>query len=259
MVNALIIGTGIGVGNGTSGSALPDVPKFMFSVNSAGVGTSNNDQFTIPVGVGTFLYDIATDDGYSATGITGAHTITFPSGAGVHNVVITELFPGMRFNGGGDDDKILTIDKWGDYGKGSVDQVGAFFGCSLLLINATDTGDFGQVVNFFRFGLAASDITILPFMNLSSGNNFNSFMGAANSLTTFPANMFDNSPATNYTNAFSSTSLTTQSIDNILVSIDTAGGVNGSFKQSGGQSPSATGIAAKDSLVAKGWTVVYTT
>ena len=70
--------------------------------------------------------------------------------------------------------------------------------------------------------------------------------------------MFDNSPATNYINAFANTNLTTQSIDNILVSIDTAGGTSGSFKQSGGQAPSATGIAAKDSLVAKGWTVVYT-
>lgn len=255
----IIIGNCILIGSGGTTKPVPEVPKFMFSVNSAGVGTSNNDQFTIPVGAGTFLYDISTDDGYSATGITGAHTITFPSGAGVHNVVITKLFPGMKFNGGGDDDKILTIDKWGGYGKGSTDQVGAFFGCSLLLINATDTGDFGQVVNFFRFGLVATNITTLPFMNFSSGNNFNSSFLGANKLANFPANMFDNSPATNYTNAFTSTSLTTQSIDNILVSIDAAGGVNGSFKQSGGQAPSATGIAAKDSLVAKGWTIVYTT
>ena len=77
MVNAIIIGNCIAVGAGSS-PAIPDVPKFMFSVNSAGVGTSNNDQFTIPVGAGTFLYDVSTDDGYSATGITGAHTITFP-------------------------------------------------------------------------------------------------------------------------------------------------------------------------------------
>ena len=70
--------------------------------------------------------------------------------------------------------------------------------------------------------------------------------------------MFDNSSATNYTNAFANTDLTEQSIDNILVSIDTAGGTSGTFKQSGGDGPSSTGIAAKDSLVAKGWTVVHT-
>ena len=257
MVNAIIIGNCIAVGAGSS-PAVPDVPEFRFSVNSAGTGTSAPNEFTIPINAGTFNYDISTDDGYSATGVTGAHTITFPSGKGVHNVVITGLFPGVLFNAGGDDDKILTIDNWGTYGKGSTDQQKAFYGCSLLAINATDEGNFSQVTNFFRFAFFTPNITTFPFINLSSATNFNSFLYYATSLTTFPANMFDNSPATNYINAFANTNLTTQSIDNILVSIDTAGGTSGSFKQSGGQAPSATGIAAKDSLVAKGWTVVYT-
>ena len=254
----IIIGNSISIGSGGTAAAVPDVPEFRFSVNSAGTGTSAANQFTIPINTGTFNYDISTDDGYSATGVTGAHTITFPSGKGVHNVVITGLFPGMKFDAGGDDDKILTIDNWGPYGGGSTDQQRAFSGCSLLVINATDTGDFSQVTNFFRFALSAVTITTFPFVDLSSGTSFNSFFFGASSLVNFPANMFNNSPATNYLNAFTATNLTTQSIDNILVSIDTAGRTSGSFKQSGGQAPSATGIAAKDSLVAKGWTVVYT-
>ena len=55
-----------------------------------------------------------------------------------------------------------------------------------------------------------------------------------------------------------STNLTTQSIDDILVSLDTSGVSNGTFKQSGGQAPSATGEAAIDSLVGKGWTITVT-
>lgn len=258
MVNAIIIGNCIAVGAGSSPS-VPSVPEFKFSVNSAGTGTSNNDQFTIPVGAGTFNYDISTSDGYTATGVTGTHTITFPSGAGTYDVVITGTFPGVLFNAGGDDDKILTIDNWGPYGGGSTNQQKAFSGCSLLIINATDTGDFSQVTNFFRFALSAVKITTFPFVDLSSATSFNSFFFGATKLANFPANMFDNSSATNYLNAFTATSLTEQSIDNILVSIDAAGGINGSFKQSGGQAPSATGIAAKNSLVAKGWTIVYTT
>lgn len=235
-----------------------DGVSFEFSVNSAGVGTSNDDQFTIPINEGTFNYDISTDDGYSATGVTGDHTITFPSGAGTHDVVITGTFPGMKFNNVGDKLKLLTIDNWGPYGVGSTNQEKAFMGCSLLVINATDEGNFGNVTNFFRFATSAQKITTFPFVDLSSATSFNSFFFGASKLADFPANMFDNSPATVYLNAFAVTSLTEQSIDNILVSIDTAGGTSGTFKQSGGQAPSAVGIAAKDSLVAKGWTMVIT-
>ena len=249
---------------GTGGISLAIAPgvdpnEFRFSVKTDNAGTSNNDQFTIPINAGTFNYTVTTSDGTSTSGLTGAHTITFPSGGGTYDVVITGTFPGMKFNNGGDKLKLLTIDNWGSYGGGSTDQQRAFMGCSLLVINATDEGNFGNVTNFFRFALAAPKITTFPFIDLSSGTSFNSSFFGASLLADFPANMFDNSPATVYLNTFTSTKLTEQSIDNILISIDAAGGINGSFKQSGGSPPSATGIAAKDSLVAKGWTMVITT
>ena len=108
---------------------------FEFSVKTDNTGTSNNDQFTIPINAGTFNYDISTDGGYSATGVTGAHTITFSSGAGTYNVVITGTFPGMKFSNGGDKLKILTIDNFGIYGVGSTSQRFAFTGCSNLVVN----------------------------------------------------------------------------------------------------------------------------
>ena len=257
MVNAIIIGNCIAVGAGSS-PAVPSVPEFRFSVNSAGTGTSAANQFTIPINTGTFNYDISTDDGYSATGVTGAHTITFPSGKGIHNVVITGTFPGMKFSNAGDKLKILTIDNWGIYGVGSTSQRFAFWGCSNLVVNATDTGDFSQVSNFQRFCFGMNTTTF-PLIDFSSATNLADLFRST-PITTFPANAFDNTAGNQYSNAFTTTNLTQQSIDNILVSID-ASGADGSFntfKQSGGQAPSATGIAAKDSLVAKGWTVIYT-
>ena len=240
-------------------AAVPATARFKFSVKSDNAGVSNDDQYLIKVGTGTFLYDVATDDGYSATGLTGNHTITFPTGAGTHNVTITGDFPLMLNDNGNDKLKILDITEWGDYAENSTSQRSAFFGCNNLTVSATDSGKFGSVTNFQRFAFFASSLTTFPNIDLSSGTEFNSFCYFASSLTTFPPNMFDSSTATDYANAFASTNLTTQSIDNILVSLVASGVSNGTFKQSGGQAPSATGLAAKDTLVADGWTVVYTT
>jgi hypothetical protein len=71
--------------------------------------------------------------------------------------------------------------------------------------------------------------------------------------------MFDTVTATNFANAFTSTALNETSIDNILVSINTANTSNGTFNQSGGSAPSvATGRPAIDALRSRGWTVTVT-
>jgi hypothetical protein len=71
--------------------------------------------------------------------------------------------------------------------------------------------------------------------------------------------MFDTVTAINFTNAFLSTALNETSIDNILVSINTANTSGGTFTQSGGSAPSvATGRPAIDALRARGWTVTVT-
>jgi len=253
--SAFLRGTG-GISLAIDSSSDPN--EFRFSVKTDNVGTSNDNQFTIPINLGTFNYTVTTSDGTSTSGLTGDHTITFPSGGGTYDVVITGTFPGMKFNNGGDKLKILTIDNFGIYGVGSTSQRFQFWGCSNLVVNATDTGDFSQVTNFQRAFRSCSSITTIPSLDFSSATNFTELFYFASNLTTFPANLFDNSPATNYTNAFTNTNLTQQSIDNILVSIDTAGGTNGIFKQSGGSTPSAVGLAARDSLIAKGWEVIIT-
>jgi hypothetical protein len=256
------------------------VDFFELIINTDAVGTS--DFFNITTGAGTFLYDVTTDEGYSATGLTGDHLITFPTGSGVHKVSISGVFPAYSSSSGLDNDKIIEISNFGIYGLGSTSQYEAFLGCDNLIITATDSGNFGNVTNFSNafaicnslpsfplidtgkgedFISAWEDSEVLtefPLLDFSSGTSFDSAWQGCSILKTFPSNAFDNCTATDFANSFTGTNLNTQSIDNILISIDYAGQINGTFNQSGGQAPSSVGLAARDSLIVKGWTMVIT-
>ena len=69
--------------------------------------------------------------------------------------------------------------------------------------------------------------------------------------------MFDTCAAISFSGAWYGCALDQASVDNILVSLDTAGQSNGTVTISGGTSaaPGVSGSAAKASLQAKGWTV----
>jgi len=284
--------------------------RFIFTVKTDNAGTSLDTQFTIPTSTTgitePFLYDIETSDGQTITGVTGNHTITFPT-AGTYDVKISGSFPYIRFNNEGDNLKLLDIKNFGIYALGSKSQDRAFNGCSNLVINATDIGHFENVTNFYVAWEGCTSLTTFPLIDTSSGNNFGfAWQGCTSlttfplldtssvgnfvftwfnctslttfplldtssctnfghtwrnctSLTSFPANAFDTNIASNYTSAFNSTNLTTQSIDDILVSLDTSGVLNGTFTQSGGEGPSYIGSIAINNLTAKGWTITTTT
>ena len=88
--------------------------------------------------------------------------------------------------------------------------------------------------------------------NLANAWSFNT------TLVNFAANIFNGCPCTNFTNAFKSTGLNQQSIDNILVSINSNNTSNGTFNQSGGSAPSITGQSAITAMRSRGWTVTVT-
>ena len=312
--------------------------RFIITVKTDNAGTSSDTQFTIPTstsGITTpFLYDIETSDGQTITGVTGNTTITFPS-AGTYDIFISGSFPYMSFNNGGDKLKLLDIKNFGIYALGSTSQLYAFYGCSNMVISATDVGNFGSVTNFQQswlgcssltsfplidtssgilFGrtwdscssltsfpllntsnatnvtfqgkgawrecssltsfpsldlsnvtnfqqawLSCSSLTSFPLIDTSSGTNLQYAWSGCSSLASFPANAFDTNIAANYSDAFNITNLTTQSIDDILVSLDTSGVNNGTFTQSGGQGRSYNSNAAVSNLIAKGWTLTVTT
>lgn len=99
--------------------------------------------------------------------------------------------------------------------------------------------DISSVTSFYRFALGCTSLTTVT-------------------VTGGTGNPFADSPCTNYTNAFTNTNLDQTSIDDILVAIEAANTSNGTFNQSGGSAPSATGEAAVDALRSRGWTVTVT-
>lgn len=235
---------------------------FVFTVRTDNPGVSGDNQFIVStgsVGITTpFSYDIKTSDGQTITGLTGDTVLTFPAD-GEYNVIISGVFPYMSFSNGKDKDKLIDINNWGTYGLGSTSQSGAFQGCSNLVISAIDRGYFSGVTDFSNTWWGCSSLTSFPLIDTSSGTSLSGSWRDCSSLTSFPANAFDANIATNYSKAFGNTNLTTQSIDDILVSLNASGVINGTFTQSGGQIASTTGLDAKDDLVLKGWTITLTT
>ena len=127
---------------------------------------------------------------------------------------------------------------------------------SLTSFPLLDTSSVTKFDFSWRF---CSSLTSFPPINTSNGTIFQSCWQSCSSLTSFPSNLFDTNTATNYLSSFTSTNLTTQSIDDILVSLDTSGVSNGTFNQSGGQGPSTTGQNAITTLTNRGWTITTTT
>lgn len=128
-----------------------------------------------------------------------------------------------------------------------------------------------EIVSFFDYSLDMSgsiyfpstwrgmvNLVSFPLLDVSSVVSFNNTWSGCTNLVNFPANFFDNCLATYFNNAFGSTNLSQESIDGILVSINSNGTSNGTFRQSGGNAPSAVGEAAILSMRSRGWTVTVT-
>jgi hypothetical protein len=132
---------------------------------------------------------------------------------------------------------------------------GTWFNCTNL--TSFPLLDVSSGTIFTQSWGGCTSLTSFPALDFSSGTNFEYTWQNCTDLTTFPAGMFDSCLATNFTDAWLNCALDQTSVDNILVSLDTAGQSNGIVTINGGTSaaPSATGLAAKASLEAKGWNV----
>lgn len=129
---------------------IKDSPSgFVISVKTDNVGTSNNDQFTIPVltaGSPTYNYDVDWGDGNTSEAVTGATTHTY-SAASTYDITITGTFAGIGFNNGGDKLKLLDIKSWGNIEWESFAT--SFRGCNnLTTFSATDVPDLSNVTSF---------------------------------------------------------------------------------------------------------------
>ena len=185
---------------------LPET-RLVFSVKTDNAGTSGTNQFTIPTTGSGYSYDIETSDGQTITGNTGNTTITFPS-AGTYDVFITGAFPQFYFNNGGDKLKLIELKNFGTYAQGSTSQSRAFWGCSNLVISATDTGYFGSVTDFNLMFNSCSSLTSFPLIDTSSSTSFSQMFYECNGFTTLDLNSFNTSNVTNIYRMFGSTNLT---------------------------------------------------
>ena len=121
--------------------------------------------------------------------------------------------------------------------------------------------DTSSGTNFTSAWSNCFKLTQFPAIDTSSGTSFSNAWNNCFTLTQFPPNVFDNVKTGDFSNAFTSTILTEQSIDNILTSLVTSGISTGTrtFKQSGGSAPSVTiGQPAIDTLRVRGWTITVT-
>lgn len=110
-------------------------------------GTSNDNQITLPTTGGGYSFDVDWGDGNFDYGVGSSNIVHSYTTPGTYTVRITGDFPRMNFNGGGDAEKLLTIEQWGNIEWSSMDS--AFEGCSNLNITnpAIDTPDLSNVTN----------------------------------------------------------------------------------------------------------------
>ncbi|TXE18605.1 hypothetical protein ES692_06060 [Psychroserpens burtonensis] len=150
-----------------------DLDSFIMTVKTDNAGTSNNDQFTIPIQPAFFYnYNVKTSDGQD---INNASTITFPS-PGTYDIKITGTFPTILFANGGDKNKLLDIKQWGNIVWSTLTS--SFQGCfSLGDVSATDTPDLStatKITGTFR----GSSLTSINFndWDVSNIDDVNQFL-----------------------------------------------------------------------------------
>jgi surface protein len=112
---------------------------FVFDVKTDNTGTSNNDQFTLPL-VSSFngvTAEVDWGDGSTDT-ITAYNqsevTHTYAS-AGTYTIKINNALRGFKFDDGGDKLKLLNISNWGVL---EIDGNSTFYGCGNMTCTATD-------------------------------------------------------------------------------------------------------------------------
>jgi hypothetical protein len=128
------------------------------------------------------------------------------------------------------------------------------------------TLDVSKGTNFNLAWQNCSNLVEFPALNFdsvpestvgSTATGFRDTWRLCSKLRIFPSNVFNDSPCINFQDAFTNCGLTAESVDNILVSIESNGTSNGRIDIAGGlnEAPEAMGRAARTALIARGWTV----
>lgn len=189
---------------------------------------------TIPTTGGGYNYDVDwnNDGTYDQLGITGAVTHDYGTGnAGIKTIQIRGSFPRIYFNLGGDREKILSIDQWGDIAWTSMEN--AFYGCSNLNI---DTGagvpDLSGATNLsYMLHYATSFNSDVSGWDVSNITNMNGLFGRTYSfngdLSTWDvSNVTDMGFMFFYATSFTGLGLSSWDVSNVTVMSDMFAGAS---------------------------------
>ena len=147
--------------------------------------SSSNETFTIPTNINeTYNYDVRWSDPYQSGGVTiitafengftGDATHTYTE-ARDYIITIRGTFPRIFFTNAGDTQKVVSIEQWGNNTWVSMRE--AFYGCTNLEINATDTPNLSNCTDMqdmFRECISLKDNGgDVQNWNVSTITNFN--------------------------------------------------------------------------------------
>jgi len=181
----------LGIGNSISKISSSKISSgsflFVFSVKTDNSGTSNNDQFTLPLTTSSNL-DITVEWGDGNTDNITSHTAnevthTYAS-SGEYIIKIDGTLRGFQFNGQGDKLKIKNVSNWGVMG---FDKKASFNGCANLTCTAVDAvtvisnslqSTFLNCTNF-NGAIGNWDVSnVTNFRNMFSASSFNNDISA---------------------------------------------------------------------------------
>jgi hypothetical protein len=186
----------------------PEQPIFEFIIKTDNVGTSNDDQFILPlISSGNYDFNIDWGDGSSDTITTfddPALTHTY-SIAGTYTILITgNLFEYIYFNNSGDRLKMLEILRF-DLLSYGLSGANSFLGCENLVFSSTRSPQTGSATNLSR-AFENTQLSSLP-ENIDFSNVTNLQQAFENTqLTSLPENI-DFSSVTNLNKVFFNTPL----------------------------------------------------
>lgn len=195
--------------------------KSTWKTDNAGVSASNQIQLPLVAGA-PYNFEVNWGDGSTdiITSGTQPETLHTYESSGTYEVVITGLCDGWRFNNGGDKDKIIGISRWGkDFKLGN--GTGYFYGCSNLVITATDTLNTSEMTtmqNAFRDCDSIVDIPNIGTWDTSGVSSWFAAFGSMASFTGSSLSDLDVSGDTSFTSMFFNSPLFNADISGWIVS-----------------------------------------
>ncbi|MEO9893799.1 BspA family leucine-rich repeat surface protein [Aurantibacter sp.] len=143
-------------------TSAPSQRPFVTTWKTDNQGVSNDNQITIPTYPSeSYNYNVDWGDGTSDSGVTGDITHSY-SNPGIYEVSIFGDFPRIYFNNmynykDGDEEKIISINQWGENEWSSMNS--AFAGCSNVTLSAIDVPNFDNLTEVEMMFAGCYDFT----------------------------------------------------------------------------------------------------